>query len=282
MPPPLPPELIDHIIDYLHDSPSTLRTCALVCQAWIAPSRFHLFYFLSIGPKRRSSVPLESVSLLQLLQESPNIALYIREFHFSVGSKSQNSDWPVLDRILPRLLGKLTQLRKLVIRGIFPFTRLAPDTRAAFRALFALPSLAHVQVASPRVPKLEHFTSLLCPPLKHLTTSRSFDYELFHPEDVHAVDEEVRAVELQRRSPCRLESLSSSCPALVNWLLGAQTVVDISTIRTLVVFCELEDVEQSMARLIRRLGSSLEDLTIRSPNIEEWGALVLIYFVIVG
>jgi hypothetical protein len=33
----LPPELIDNILDYLYDSPSDLRTCALVCKAWVAP-----------------------------------------------------------------------------------------------------------------------------------------------------------------------------------------------------------------------------------------------------
>jgi hypothetical protein len=271
--PPLPTELIDYIIDYLHDSPSILRTCARVCRAWVAPSRFHLFYCLKILPTRRNA----PVRLLRLLQGSPNIALYIREFHFSGRSRS-DFRWPRLETVLPHLLGKLTRLRKLVLDGI-PFTRLTPDTRAAFRELFALSCLVHVVVVDLKVAKPEHFTSFLCPPLKHLSVGMVLEDEFtIHPEDIPAVDEEVRAVELQKRSPSRLEYLRSDSPVFVNWLLGAQTVVDISTIRTV----DARYVGRPMVRLIRRLGSSLEDLTIRNPNIKEWGTLVLIYFVIVG
>ncbi|KDQ06699.1 hypothetical protein BOTBODRAFT_192913 [Botryobasidium botryosum FD-172 SS1] len=39
----LPSELIDLIIDHLHDEKPTLKICALVCRDWVAPSRFHLF-----------------------------------------------------------------------------------------------------------------------------------------------------------------------------------------------------------------------------------------------
>ena len=31
------------IIDYLHDNNDTLKTCSLVCRAWLLPSRYHLF-----------------------------------------------------------------------------------------------------------------------------------------------------------------------------------------------------------------------------------------------
>src|SRR3984957_20763029 len=82
--PRLPPELIDYTIDYLHDSPSTLRTCACVYRAWVAPSRFHLFYRREITPTRTRTVPLQTCKLLEFLQGSPHIAFYIREFHFSV------------------------------------------------------------------------------------------------------------------------------------------------------------------------------------------------------
>jgi len=59
-------------------------------------------------------------------------------------------------------------------------------------------------------------------------------------------------------------------------------MVDISTIRTLDARCRPEHMEGLMARLIRRLGSSLEDLTIRFPGIDEWGwgALFLIFIIV--
>ncbi|KAJ7761102.1 hypothetical protein B0H16DRAFT_1884524 [Mycena metata] len=36
-------ELIDMIIDFLHDSPTSLLSCALVCSAWVPSSQLHLF-----------------------------------------------------------------------------------------------------------------------------------------------------------------------------------------------------------------------------------------------
>src|ERR1700722_7801974 len=283
--PPFPPELIEYTIDYLHDSPSTLRACACVCRAWVAPSRFHLFYHCEITPFRRGTVAQQIRQLLEFLQGSPHIAFYIREFHLSSGDgipeSMQDSDWHPLATVLPHLLGMLTQLRKLILCGI-PFTSLVPDTRAAFRALFSLPCLVDVDVQYIEVAKLEHFTSLLCPPLKRLSASvflqQGFGYT---PEDIYMVDEEVKAVELQKRSPCRLEYLYSDNPMLMRWLLGPQTVIDISTIRTVDALCSPDHMEGLVARLIRRLGSSLEDLTIRFPRINEWGAPFLIFLIIV-
>ncbi|CAL1715677.1 unnamed protein product [Somion occarium] len=42
-PPPLPQELIDLIIDFLHDDRLTLARCMLVCHRWLDRSRLHLF-----------------------------------------------------------------------------------------------------------------------------------------------------------------------------------------------------------------------------------------------
>jgi len=41
--PRLPPELLDHIADLLHDSKTTLRNCCLVSKSWVPRTRRHLF-----------------------------------------------------------------------------------------------------------------------------------------------------------------------------------------------------------------------------------------------
>jgi len=192
-----------------------------------------------------------------------------------------DSDWPQVNADLPHLLGILTQLRKLVLRGI-PFTGLAPDTRAAFRALFALPCLVDVEVEYLGVAKPKHFTTLLCSSLKHLSVAGSYGEQFtFNPEEIRAADEEIKAVELQGRSPCRLEYLSSGNSVFMRWLLGPQTMIDIMTIRTLEALCSSRHREGLMARLIRRLGPSLENLIIGDPRLEDWGARFLIYLVII-
>ena len=39
----LPPELIDRVIDFLHDEPKALAACSLVASSWTTTSRYHLF-----------------------------------------------------------------------------------------------------------------------------------------------------------------------------------------------------------------------------------------------
>ncbi|RDX43685.1 hypothetical protein OH76DRAFT_1299475, partial [Lentinus brumalis] len=39
----LPPELTDRVIDHLHDDPTSLAACSLVCSAWLPAARLHHF-----------------------------------------------------------------------------------------------------------------------------------------------------------------------------------------------------------------------------------------------
>jgi hypothetical protein len=39
----IPQEIIDQFIDHLHNNGEALKTCALVCRAWVPSSRYHLF-----------------------------------------------------------------------------------------------------------------------------------------------------------------------------------------------------------------------------------------------
>ena len=196
-----------------HDSPPDLKNCGRVCRAWVTASRFHLFYRVEIEYDIRSESTRGSSRLLQLLKGESDIALHIREFEFS-GARKLHWDTP-MNAILPLLPGKLTHLRKLTLRAI-PFTRLEPHRRAAFRALFALPSLVDVAVNYFEVAKPEHFASLLCSHLTHLSVGMRFLDERrypINPEVIGAVDEEVA---LQKRSdPCRLHSLSAGSPVFL-------------------------------------------------------------------
>jgi len=39
----IPPEMLDCVIDLLHDDPETLRQCCLVSKSWVLRTRMHLF-----------------------------------------------------------------------------------------------------------------------------------------------------------------------------------------------------------------------------------------------
>ena len=52
-----PPEILDLIVDHLHDEQTTLRACCLVSKSWVPRTRIHLFNcvsFSSSGPTLKS------------------------------------------------------------------------------------------------------------------------------------------------------------------------------------------------------------------------------------
>ena len=53
----LPPEMLDHIVDHLHDEPPALRMCCLVSKSWVPRSRVHPFAYAKFNT---STYPIES------------------------------------------------------------------------------------------------------------------------------------------------------------------------------------------------------------------------------
>ena len=47
----LPPEILDYIVDFLHDEPETLEECCLVSKSWVPRARSHLFADIKIRPE---------------------------------------------------------------------------------------------------------------------------------------------------------------------------------------------------------------------------------------
>ena len=53
--PSLPQEILDHIIDTLHDDTETLRNCCLVAKSWIPRTRKYLFSYIRFSSKHLES-----------------------------------------------------------------------------------------------------------------------------------------------------------------------------------------------------------------------------------
>jgi hypothetical protein len=49
----LPAEMLDHVVDHLHDTRDTLRNCCLVSRSWIPRTRKHLFANVRLPTKER-------------------------------------------------------------------------------------------------------------------------------------------------------------------------------------------------------------------------------------
>ncbi|KAH9858612.1 hypothetical protein C2E23DRAFT_10919 [Lenzites betulinus] len=64
---PLPPEIIDRILDYLHNDSQTLATCARTSHVMLPTSRYHRFRDIKLFPRQ---VP----ALLSLIDSAPDFA----------------------------------------------------------------------------------------------------------------------------------------------------------------------------------------------------------------
>ncbi|EKM51429.1 uncharacterized protein PHACADRAFT_187939 [Phanerochaete carnosa HHB-10118-sp] len=83
----LPAELDDIIIDYFHDDPATLATCALVQRSWAPRARHHFWRELHLTCTREE---LEKVG--SMLDKSPDIAFHVRDVVLSQ-KKGEMCQW---------------------------------------------------------------------------------------------------------------------------------------------------------------------------------------------
>ncbi|KAJ7178175.1 hypothetical protein C8R46DRAFT_1076042 [Mycena filopes] len=73
---PVPQELIDIIVDNLHDDIPSLKSCALTARAFVGSAQIHIFHRVEINPPRdrNSASPTPCQKLYNLLVSSPHIA----------------------------------------------------------------------------------------------------------------------------------------------------------------------------------------------------------------
>jgi hypothetical protein len=73
MSPSIPQELVDQIIDHLHDDTEALNVCALTARDWLPSTRYHLFRSI------RFNSPKKIKSFQQLSWEAPDVLPYCQE-----------------------------------------------------------------------------------------------------------------------------------------------------------------------------------------------------------
>lgn len=151
-------ELVDIIIDYLHEDKPSLGACGAVCKSWLPPSRYHLF----------SSVRLDnSLGAFLDLLDSPTTSIppHVRSLRIKYGSHTSDA--------IPRLARHLLAVRYLYLERIC-FSELSTEARLAclsselFKQVTSL-NLDHVIFDS-----LDQLAELTCsyPFLEHLFLSR--------------------------------------------------------------------------------------------------------------
>ena len=125
----LPPELLDHIVDYLHDDHQALRNCSLTCHALVPSARFHLFQRVKID--NRNFVRATSV----FAGSTPHLADYVRHLSLELGTPLGGSSFahlrtlldkgeiPVLLRVFMLVLSpRMRNVTRLILKDV-PFDR---------------------------------------------------------------------------------------------------------------------------------------------------------------
>ncbi|KAG7446994.1 uncharacterized protein BT62DRAFT_96495 [Guyanagaster necrorhizus] len=106
--PELPPEIVDTVIDHLHDDKAALEACALVCKSWSVSSRYHLFdeHGVSVKPSNIQDFLSDISHSHSLLREHLRRLTLRTEFTFG---PSHTIGWNDVSVSLP-YLPKLTSL----------------------------------------------------------------------------------------------------------------------------------------------------------------------------
>jgi hypothetical protein len=150
----------------------------------------------------------------------------------------------------------LFTLRKLVLSSI-KWTDL--ETKGYPRVL-ALPTLTHLKLTHIIFEKREHFEDLIHPHLKWLIARNVTWWDGDILPQSRVVDEEIQ---LNGRQPCRLQCLSvSPSPEFVDWLLGPQTIIDITSLRIFIAYGVRLVNMGDVLRMLQAL-RSLEHLRMR-------------------
>lgn len=275
-PTPLPQELIDQIIDHLHDDPPALSSCSLVCNAWLPASRHHFFAKITLkamAPNVPTSCPQERCKRLYwLLIRSPKIIPNVRELEVYEGSPyhsphpdTRSTTWVTTERTLPPLLKLLTHLERLDFSATttFYWKTLPPTFQHAIHAVLSLPSLTYVRFHSWSFSNFASLASLLshCHTLKGLALSSTT------VSDDTTVDQEDRLIEedesAESQTP-RLEVLTLdyvSMGYLGHWLLGQSSLMDLSSLRELRV-SHFPDASV-IKKLLLAVGGALEHFHLK-------------------
>ncbi|KAH6906540.1 hypothetical protein BKA70DRAFT_1287952 [Coprinopsis sp. MPI-PUGE-AT-0042] len=275
----LPQELVDHVVDHLHDDTATLRSCSRVSKAWLPTSRYHLFSRVTLQAWNGNGVdtfPSERCKqLLALIERAPEIANHIRELDICEGSPlhlanpdTHPTTWVTSEPALISIFKKLRNLRRLEISSATTFywkTMPAAFQNALCSLLATSSSLTYLKLHAWCFP---NFTSLAIL-LSHCKSLTGFSLSSTTVGDDDLIEQRLGCV-IEEGDGCdvihsaKLDLLTLDYVTfryLDYWLFGETPMVDVSSLRELRVshFSNLDPIE----RLLGAVSSSLEHLHLK-------------------
>ncbi|KAJ7133605.1 hypothetical protein C8R44DRAFT_870975 [Mycena epipterygia] len=132
-------ELIDLVIDFLHDSLADLKRCSLVSRSWLSTSQYHLFSYCSLESESGC------LRLVAMLEESPHLLKLIT--HLAVAIRSEF--YPD-----PKAYGALSNIHFTHLKQLTIYTLPSTTALPLLQSLVALSSVSHISVMQTRDPSV--------------------------------------------------------------------------------------------------------------------------------
>jgi hypothetical protein len=236
----IPPELIDAVLDFLHDDRVVLYACAVVCKAWLPSCRFHLFSCILLHTWNAQKFS----TLLDSPLHTSAITPYVRSLYLLEGRGRDSTGPPWLNKGVLRIAA-LTSVTKLQLEYL-KWEELEDDSRTALASI--LPRLEELHFLHSYFETFGQLVDLIC-------ICRSL--RRLRLEVNPMVDEP--AVELEKLpSPGSLQGLdldSYHCDNTIRWLLMHEH--SYANLTTLIMRSVYQEHVPSLARFLRALGRTL-------------------------
>jgi hypothetical protein len=268
----LPQELIDIILDNLHDDYRALHSCSLVCHSWLPTCHRHIFHHVVLLPTNKyvlyAKHPIKSYSqrLHRILFNSPYIANYIQQLKVYEGQFAKHEDWIRTDQTLPLVLRSLTNLKRIEFRRLY-WNDLPLDLRRSIGSVLELPSLTFIEIENAHFAGMDELVGLL-QRARRLTglslTNISTDTKPPVDKDRDTVEEEQRFDLRQRGLLVDLRLALVDYPLFIKWVLGPQSPFEVSHIHTLHISDPYSDIK-TFNRLLHAIGGSLNHIQLSVP-----------------
>lgn len=145
----LPSEIIDLIIDHLHDDKRSLRACSQICRQWRPACQYHLFSRIEITPQNIALL----LKILKFQTPPPPPSSVAQAVHH-VGIGVNNTGVQELVRGSLPIIFRFPNLRSLSLKWIVSLEPHVED-------LSALSNLQHVELDRVHFPDLNRFLRLI-------------------------------------------------------------------------------------------------------------------------
>ncbi|KAF8530822.1 hypothetical protein JB92DRAFT_3139208 [Gautieria morchelliformis] len=246
----LPGELVDQVIDHLHDDPPSLRACCITCRAWVPSARFHIFHNIVLSAERADALTV-------LLETSPHISSLVR----SLTIKGHQDEMPkgldyYLEAVIPAIAPKLTRLKTLRVERV---TLAMQDPKVLSALIHNFSTLQELCLSFVLFDRFRDFAALIVahPFLECLDLG--FIYWNFKSVTAESHWENVFQEYPDLRSRLRCIKLDITPDIVTNWISSHYRVLPVRTVNRYTMFAL--DIPQNTT-FLQTIGSSLEHLTI--------------------